>query len=56
VARLLAWNEADAGKSQPKRICPWYAIPPVFVVLLCLFATYGPALALTHEVTEWLVR
>ena len=54
VARLLAWDEA--GKAQPMRIRPWYFIPPVLVALLCVFATYGPALALTHEVTEWLVR
>jgi Zn-dependent protease with chaperone function len=56
VARLLAWNEAEAGKSQPMRIRLWYAIPPLFVAWLCVFAAYGPALALTHEVTEWLVR
>jgi len=24
--------------------------------LLCVFVTYGPALSLTHEITEWLVR
>jgi len=54
VARLLAWDEA--GKTQPTRIRPWYAIPPALVALLCVVATYGPALALTHEVTEWLVR
>ncbi len=54
VARLLAWDEA--GKAQPMRMRPWYFIPPVLVALLCVFATYGPALALTHEVTEWLVR
>jgi len=56
VARLLAWNEAEAGKARQMRIRPWYAIPPVLAALLCVFATYGPALALTHEVTEWLVR
>jgi Zn-dependent protease with chaperone function len=54
VTRLLAWNEA--GKAQPMRIRPWCAVPPVLVALSCVFATYGPALALTHEVTEWLVR
>ena len=56
VARLLAWEEAATGKAQQTRIRPWHAIPPVFVALLCVVATYGPALALTHEVTEWLVR
>ncbi len=54
VARLLAWNEAS--KAQRTRIRPWCAIPPVLVAMSCVFATYGPALALTHEVTEWLVR
>jgi Zn-dependent protease with chaperone function len=54
VSRLLAWDEA--GKTQRAWIRPWYAIPPALVALLCVFATYGPALALTHELTEWLVR
>ena len=56
VTRLLAWNEAEAGKSRQMRIRPWHAIPPVLIALLCVAATYGPALALTHEMTEWLVR
>jgi len=56
VARLLTWNEDEARKAQTMRIRPWYAIPPMVVTLLCVFATYGPAMALTHEVTEWLVR
>jgi Zn-dependent protease with chaperone function len=56
VARLLAWNEGEAGKAQPMRIRPWYAVPPVLAALFCVVATYGPTLALTHEVTEWLVR
>jgi Zn-dependent protease with chaperone function len=56
VARLLAWNEAEAGKAQPKRIRAWYAIPPAVVALFVVLATYGPALALTHDITEWLVR
>jgi Zn-dependent protease with chaperone function len=54
VARLLAWDEA--GKVQSTQIRPWYAIPPALVALGCIFATYSPALSLTHEVTEWLVR
>jgi hypothetical protein len=56
VARLLAWNEARAGQSQPIWMRPWYAIPAACVALLCLGATYSPALALTHELTELLVR
>jgi Zn-dependent protease with chaperone function len=54
VARLLAWDEAD--KTQPAQVRPWCVFPLVMAALLCVFATYGPALALTHEVTEWLVR
>lgn len=54
VARLLAWDEA--GKTRPARVHRWYAIPPVLAALICVLATYGPALALTHEVTEWIVR
>jgi beta-lactamase regulating signal transducer with metallopeptidase domain len=54
VKRLLAWDEAS--KAQPIRIRQWYAIPPALVTLLCVFVAYGPVLALTHEVTEWLVR
>lgn len=54
VTRLLAWDEA--GKANQRRNGLRYVIPPVLVTLLCVCATYGPALALTHEVTEWLVR
>jgi hypothetical protein len=54
VARLLAWNEAR--KARRMRMRPWHVIPPILVALLCVVATYGPALALTHEATEWLVR
>jgi Zn-dependent protease with chaperone function len=54
VARLLAWSENS--KSQPTRNLPWYFIPTAVAALLCICVTYGSALALTHEVTEWLVR
>jgi Zn-dependent protease with chaperone function len=54
VARLLAWD--DLGNARQRRIPRWFAIPPVLVAVLCAFVTYGPALALTHELTEWLVR
>lgn len=54
VARLLAWNERS--KAQPRRNRPWYLIPGALAALSCICLTYGPALALTHEVTEWLVR
>jgi Zn-dependent protease with chaperone function len=53
VARLLAWNER---KSRRARNRSWYVIPTVLAALSCICLTYGPALALTHEVTEWLVR
>jgi Zn-dependent protease with chaperone function len=56
VTRLLAWNEADGSKARQMRIRPWYVIPPAVVALLCVAVTYGPALALTHSMTEWLVR
>jgi Zn-dependent protease with chaperone function len=54
VSRLLAWSEVR--KSQPNRFRLWHVAPPLVVAMICAFATYGPALALTHEVTEWLVR
>jgi Zn-dependent protease with chaperone function len=56
VARLLAWNEAEAAATRQMRMRPWYVIPPVLMAMLCVTATYGPLLALTHEMTEWLVR
>jgi Zn-dependent protease with chaperone function len=56
VARLLAWSEAGAGKAEHLRILPWYVIPPVLAAIFLVFASYGPTLALTHRVTEWLVR
>ncbi|MFY9842241.1 MAG: M56 family metallopeptidase [Terriglobales bacterium] len=56
VARLLAWDEAEICKARQMQMRPWHIIPPVAAALLCVCATYGPALALTHEVTEWLVR
>jgi Zn-dependent protease with chaperone function len=52
VARLLAWNERE---SQNARLRP-YTISAVLITLLCILSTYGPALRLTHEMTEWLVR
>ncbi len=54
VARLLAWDEAT--KKQPIRNWQRYAILPMSTVLFCVVVTYHPALALTHELTEWLVR
>ena len=56
VARLLAWNGDSAGKSASSPVRAWYAVPPALVALSLIFVGYGPVLALTHEVTEWLVR
>ncbi len=53
VERLLAWNETKARGVRPR----WhYAIPPVLATILCAAFLYGPALAETHRLTEWLVR
>ena len=54
VARLLVWDKAV--RFQPMRMRPWSVIPPALIALWCILATYSPVLALTHEVTEWLVR
>ena len=56
VARLLAWNESGAGKAHHIPIRSWYVTPPVLAALSLVFVSYGPTLALTHKVTEWLVR
>ena len=58
VERLLAWDSANSANENDRRIRinALYALAPAFLVLLCVGATYGPVLALTHEVTEWLVR
>jgi Zn-dependent protease with chaperone function len=54
VSRLLAWEEV--GKSLRPRNRPWSLIAPAAAALLFVLATYGTALTLTHEATEWLVR
>jgi len=54
VARLLAWDEAN--KARRVRIRTWFVIPPVVAASLLVTIAYGPVLALTHEMTEWLVR
>jgi Zn-dependent protease with chaperone function len=53
VARLLAWNET---KEQRLRIPGWAAIGVLFGTGIAAFVTYGPALVITHEITELLVR
>jgi hypothetical protein len=53
VERLLAWTDMKSRTVQT----PWlYAIPPALAAIVCTAAVYGPALAETHRVTEWLVR
>jgi Zn-dependent protease with chaperone function len=53
VARLLAWDETRIRVVRPSH---WYALPPVLVALLGAVAAYGPVLAQTHRITEWLVQ
>jgi beta-lactamase regulating signal transducer with metallopeptidase domain len=52
VARLLAW---DGAQSRGVRTIGWYTLPPVLGTVLCAVALYGPVLAQTHRITEWLV-
>jgi hypothetical protein len=54
VARLLIWDEVIHSKEV--RGYRWYAIPSALTAVLCVFATYGPALTVTHQITEWMVR
>jgi len=54
VARLLAWDQA--ANTEPLALRAWYTVPPVLTALGLIFVGYRPALALTHQVTEWLVR
>lgn len=54
VARLLAWDEAN--KSRRVQIRAWFVIPPAVALSLLVSIAYGPVLALTHDVTQWLAR
>ncbi|MGA6987236.1 MAG: M56 family metallopeptidase [Terriglobales bacterium] len=54
VERLLAWDEAS--KARRVRIRTWFVVPFAVATSLLVTIAYGPVLALTHEVTEWLVR
>jgi len=53
VARLLAWDE---NKSRGVKTLHWYALPTVLAAIVCAVAVYGPVLAQTHRITEWLVQ
>jgi Zn-dependent protease with chaperone function len=54
VASLLDWDEAS--KSRRVHIRAWFVIPFAVAVSLLLTVAHRPALTITHEVTEWLVR
>jgi Zn-dependent protease with chaperone function len=54
VGHLLAWDEAS--KERRVRIRTWFVVPFVVATSLLVTIAYGPVLALTHEVTECLVR
>jgi hypothetical protein len=56
VERLLAWNEAETRKIPAMRLRLWHAVPLPGAIASFVFATYGQTLALTHRLTEWLVR
>jgi len=53
VARLLAWEEPGMDTSHTPL---WYGVVPIAMVLRGLVVIYGPALVLTHKITEWLIR
>jgi beta-lactamase regulating signal transducer with metallopeptidase domain len=52
VSRLLNWRERPS-RSRSSR---WLAISSVLASLLVVASAYGPLIAQTHRVTEWLVR
>jgi len=53
VARLLKWDEA---KKRGSPIPRWASISMLVPTVLVLVVTYGHALAITHDITELLVR
>ena len=53
VERLFAWRDIDHTRTRRGWL---YAVPPVVVAAVLMTATYGRALWVVHEVTEWLVR
>jgi Zn-dependent protease with chaperone function len=53
VSRLIAWDEAS--KARRVRVRTWFVVPLVVAASLFVTIAYGPVLALTHEITEWLV-
>jgi BlaR1 peptidase M56 len=53
VSRLIAWDEAS--KARRVRVRTWFIVPLVVASSLFVAIAYGPVLAITHEVTEWLI-
>ena len=54
VESLLAWDEANQARRVQSRT--WFVVPFAVAVSLNVTIAYSPVLAITHEVTEWLVR
>jgi beta-lactamase regulating signal transducer with metallopeptidase domain len=54
VELLLGWDEAS--KARRVQIRTWFVIPFAIATSLLVTIAYGPVLALTHEVTEFLIR
>jgi Zn-dependent protease with chaperone function len=52
ISRLLNWEERNSRA----RNLGWVTIPSGIAAFLMLAAVYGPLIAQTHRVTEWLVR
>jgi Zn-dependent protease with chaperone function len=53
VARLLEWGKTRENRS---RIPRWVPVSMLVATAIILVATYSPALVVTHEITEFLVR
>jgi len=54
VNRLLRWEESRTVRRP--RVFRWAAMPSLLAAAFGAFMVYGPSLAMTHELTEWLVR
>jgi hypothetical protein len=54
VNRLLRWEESR--RTSRLHVFRWAAMPSLAAAAFGAFMTYGPSLAMTHQVTEWLVR
>ena len=54
VNRLLCWEESR--KASRQHVFRWAAMPSLAAAAFGAVMIYGPSLAMTHQVTEWLVR